>query len=69
MTTQKIDMDAEAQKAREELEQIKANSDRANFDASVGLIAAWWEKWFRTAGHKRLAYILMDKPLPNKKGD
>ncbi len=30
---------------------------------SVAKVALWWEKWFRKAGHKRLAYILMGKEL------
>lgn len=60
-------MDADAKLAREEFKQMAANSDRVTFDASVGLIAAWWEKWYPKAGHKRLAYILMGKPMNHTK--
>lgn len=56
-------MDADAELAREEFESIKANSDKATFEATQGLIASWWDRWFRKAGHKRLAYILMGKEL------
>jgi len=60
------EMDAEARLAREEFRKIRANSDKATFEATQGLIAEWWKKWYPTAGHKRLAYTLMDKKL---KGD
>ncbi len=56
-------MNADAELAREDLNQIRANSDKATFEAIQGLIAAWWERWFLKAGHKRLAYILMGKKL------
>lgn len=56
-------MDADAKLAREEFEQIRASSDKATFETIHGLIAAWWEKWFQRAGHKRLACILMGKKL------
>ena len=60
------EMDAEAILAREEFRRIRANSNKATFEAIQGLIAEWWKKWYPSAGHKRLAYILMDKKL---KGD
>ena len=56
-------MTADAELAREDFESMKANSDKATPEAVFGLIAAWWERWFRKAGHKRLAYILMSKKL------
>ena len=58
------DMNESAELAKEEFKSIKANSDKASFEAIQGLIAEWWERWFRKAGHKRLTYILMGKPLP-----
>lgn len=54
-------MDADAKSAREEFKKMSANSDEATFEASRGLIASWWEKWYLKAGHKRLAYILVGK--------
>ena len=60
-------MSADAEEARKEFEKIKANSDKATFEAIHGLIASWWERWFRKAGHKRLAYILMGKPMPERR--
>jgi len=61
------EMDADAELARKEFEGLKASVDKATFEAIHGLIAAWWEKWFQRAGHKRLAYILMGKPMPEKR--
>lgn len=56
-------MTADAELAREEFDRMRANSDKATFDTSVGLIGRWWERWYPKAGHKRLAYILMGKKL------
>lgn len=60
------EMDAYAEEAKTEFEDIKANTDNATFEATHGLIAEWWEHWFRTAGHKRLAYILMSKQMKDE---
>ena len=60
------EMNAEAHLARDEYRKTRANSDAATFDSIEGLIAEWWKKWFATAGHKRLAYILMGKKLPGE---
>lgn len=60
-------MDADAELARKEFQEMKTNSDRAAFEATYGLIGSWWERWFQRAGHKRLAYILMGKVMPEKR--
>lgn len=56
-------MTADAKLAREDLNQMRANSDKMTFEATQGLVASWWERWYPRAGHKRLAYILMGKKL------
>lgn len=60
------EMDTDAELAREDFESIRANSGKATFETTHGLIASWWERWFQAAGHKRLAYILMNKPMPGR---
>ena len=57
------EMNSEAHLARDEHRSMRANSDAATFESTEGLIAEWWKKWYPTAGHKRLAYILMGKEL------
>jgi hypothetical protein len=47
------EMDAEAVRARGELEQ---NIDSWNARA----VAAWWGRWYLKAGHKRLGRTLVD---------
>jgi len=47
------EMDAEAVRARGELEQ---NLDSWNARA----VAAWWERWYMKTGHKRLGRALVD---------
>jgi hypothetical protein len=38
----------------------EAEKDLATLDqAAVEAIAAWWSKWYMTAGHKRLGRILV----------
>ncbi len=44
-------MDAAAEKAEKDLGTL----DRAAIEA----IAAWWLKWYMTAGHKRLGRLLV----------
>ena len=44
-------MDIAAGKAQVELDNI-------DFQA-VALVAEWWNKWFRSAGHKRLGRIII----------
>jgi len=56
-------MTADAELARVEFEQINANSDLTTYHAALNLVADWWERWYLKAGHKRLAYILMNKKL------
>ena len=46
-------MDAAAARARQELAQNWLNWN-------VYALAQWWEKWFPTAGHNRLARHLLD---------
>lgn len=50
-------MNADAELARKEFEDVD----------SVAKVALWWERWFQKAGHKRLAYILMGRPMPEKR--
>ena len=47
------EMDAEAGRARGELEQ---NLDSWNARA----VAAWWDRWYMKAGHKRLGRALVE---------
>jgi hypothetical protein len=47
------EMDAEALRARKELEQ--------NLDLwSARAVAQWWTRWYLKAGHKRLGRALVD---------
>ena len=45
-------MDDAASQAAEELMKL-------GMEADVAQIADWWRRWYLTAGHKRLARILM----------
>lgn len=45
------EMDAAAEKAEKDLATLN--------QASVQTMAAWWLKWYNTAGHKRLGRILV----------
>lgn len=54
-------MDAASLDARKEFTEMRANTDKATFESIHGLIAQWWERWYPTAGHKRLAWILMNE--------
>ena len=60
------EMNAAAREARAEFNQMRTDSDGVTYDAALGLINAWWERWFQKAGHKRLAYILMGKKLKDE---
>ena len=68
MTTQKskeetlAQMDADAKVAKDEFFKMTSSSE-VDYGDSVRNLAAWWEHWYRKAGHKRLAYILMGKKL------
>ena len=62
-------MDAQAENAKTELKSIQSSTGASTFESHRGLIGSWWERWFPTAGHKRLAYVLMDKPMPKKGKD
>lgn len=55
------EMDAAALEAEKEFTEMRANSDKATFEAIHGLIASWWKRWYLKAGHKRLARILMNE--------
>ena len=38
----------------------EAEKDLATLDqAAVEVVAAWWSKWYATAGHKRLGRMLV----------
>ncbi len=50
-------MNADALLAKEEFEGFLKELD----DDTLAHITNWWEKWYLKAGHKRLAYILMNK--------
>ena len=52
-------MDEDAKLAREEFESLLSGNSLD--DGTIKVLSNWWEKWFLKAGHKRLAYILMDK--------
>jgi len=54
-------MDAAALEAKKEFVEMRTSCDKATFEAIHGLIASWWKRWFQKAGHKRLAYILMNE--------
>ncbi len=54
-------MTADAELAREEFEGLLSGGNLDEGTAKV--LSNWWERWFQKAGHKRLAYILMNKKL------
>ena len=40
----------------------KAQEDLGSLDSeAVKVVTAWWEKWYRRAGHKRLGRVLLGK--------
>lgn len=55
MSEEKGDVLAKMDAAAEEAEKDLGTLDRAAIDA----IAAWWLKWYMTAGHKRLGRIMV----------
>ncbi len=57
-------MDADAALAKRELDEM-VKSD----PTSVKLMAAWWNKWFPKAGHKRLGRILSKTVVPTPYND
>lgn len=61
MTTQD-NMKEAAEEARKEFNTRFTTEDANTLDA----LGAWWERWFQTAGHKRLAYILMHKKMKDE---
>ncbi len=52
-------INAAAVKARDEYKAMESQLDMN----TVLKLVTWWEKNYLTAGHSRLAYILMGKPL------
>jgi hypothetical protein len=53
-------MEAAAQRAAEELAQLKREQPEA-----VTLVCAWWQRHYRAAGHKRLGRVLISQqPAP-----
>ena len=57
-------MTADAELAKEEFESMLTGNNLD--DGTIKVLPNWWGKWFLKAGHKRLAYILMDKKLPGE---
>ena len=55
MSEDKGDVLAKMDAAAEEAEKNLATLDQA----AVETIAAWWLKWYMTAGHKRLGRIMV----------
>lgn len=55
-------MRAAAEVARKEFNELYSKHPEAV--TSLGL---WWKNNFGDAGHKRLAYILMQKPYPERR--
>ena len=55
MSEEKTDVLAKMDAAAEEAEKDLATLDKAAFET----IAAWWLKWYITAGHKRLGRLLV----------
>ena len=55
MSEDKGDVLAKMDAAAEEAEKDLATLDQA----AVETIAAWWLKWYMTAGHKRLGRIMV----------
>ena len=52
--------DPEQVKAEMDAAAIEAQNDLVNVDQdAVEKVTAWWEKWYRKAGHKRLGRILV----------
>ena len=43
----------------EAAKEAKADLGNCTSEKSVSEIAAWWKKWYMTAGHKRLGRILV----------
>lgn len=59
------EMNAAAGDAKKEFEDMCKFGEFDN--GTLKSLAGWWERWFSKAGHKRLAYILMGKPMPERK--
>lgn len=55
MSDEKGNVLAKMDEAAEEAEKDLANLDQK----AVEVLAAWWLKWFMTAGHKRLGRIMV----------
>jgi hypothetical protein len=55
MSADKGDVLAKMDAAAEEAERELVTLDRA----AVEVVAAWWLKWYITAGHKRLGRLLV----------
>ena len=53
-------MDAAAFLAKQELEQIAKENP-----AAVRTMAAWWNRWYLKAGHKRLGRVLSKMVIPS----
>lgn len=51
LTSVSQSMDRAAAEAEKELKFLKGKG--------ILEVAAWWEKWFKTAGHKRLGRLLV----------
>ena len=52
-------MDEKAKEARAEYNKMADELDKDTMDR----LRSWWTAWFPEAGHNRLAYILLGRPL------
>ncbi len=51
-------MDLAASQAHQDLDAL-TEADNITFNAFIK-VGQWWQTWYMTAGHKRLARILLD---------
>lgn len=58
------EMDADAELARKEFESMLSGGSLD--DGTTKVLSNWWERWYLRAGHKRLAYILMNKEMSKR---
>lgn len=51
-------MDAASLDAKKEFTEMGVNGELDS--GTLKSLAGWWERWYKSAGHKRLARILMN---------
>lgn len=57
MAAETTEFDLAAEKAENELKEMKKTLTPEQLQGAL-MIAAWWKKWFMLAGHKRLGRIV-----------